>query len=60
MSEIVNLRQVRKQARRDSERREAEENAARHGLTKGERRRQEAERARGVSHLDQHRREIED
>lgn len=60
MSEIVNLRQARKQARRDAERREAEANAARHGLTKGERRRQEAERARGIAHLDQHRREVED
>lgn len=60
MAEIVNLRKARKQVRRAAERREANENAARHGLTKGERRRLEAERAAGVRHLDQHRRETED
>ncbi|TPE50149.1 DUF4169 family protein [Amaricoccus solimangrovi] len=60
MTEIVNLRQARKQARREAERQAADENAARHGLTKGERRRQEMERARGLAHLDRHRRETED
>ena len=35
-------------------------NAARHGLSKGERRRQEAERAKASAHLDGHRRETED
>lgn len=60
MAEITNLRQARKKARREADRQAADANAARHGLTKGERRRQEAERARDGAHLDGHRREIED
>ena len=60
MAEIVNLRRARKQARRAADRQEADENAARHGLTRGERRRQEAERVREITHLDHHRRETED
>ena len=60
MAEIVNLRRARKQAGRDADRRHADENAARHGLTKGEKRRQETERAQGDAHLDRHKREIED
>lgn len=60
MAEIVNLRRARKQAGRDADRQAADENAARHGLTKGEKRRQEAERAQGAAHLDRHRRETED
>jgi hypothetical protein len=61
MAEIVNLRQIRKQTRRETERQSADENAARHGLSKGERRRQEAERAKGAAHLDGHKRDgIED
>ena len=58
--EIVNLRQARKRAAREAARREADANAARHGLSKGERRRQEAERAKASAHLDGHRRETED
>ena len=60
MAEIVNLRQVRKQSQRAAKARAGDENAARHGLSKGERRRQEAERARDDAHLDGHRRETED
>ncbi len=60
MADIVNLRQARKQAKRAAERQEADENAARHGLTRGEKRRQEAERAKDIAHLDRHRRETED
>ena len=60
MAEIVNLRQVRKRSQRAAEARAGDENAARHGLSKGERRRQEAERAKGDAHLDGHRRETEE
>lgn len=60
MADPVNLREARKRAKRAAKRREADENAARHGLTKGERRRQEAERAGAIAHLDRHRRETED
>lgn len=60
MTGIVNLRTARKQKAREAARREAETQAAKHGLSKGERRRQEVERARAEAHLDQHRRETED
>lgn len=60
MTEIVNLRTIRKQKAREAARREADAQAAKHGLTKGERRRQEDERARAEAHLDRHRRETED
>lgn len=60
MSDIVNLRTARKQKARATARREADAKAAKHGLTKGERRRQEAERLAAEAHLDRHRRETED
>lgn len=57
MAEIVNLRRARKAATRAARAREADGNAARHGLTPAERRRQEAEAARAAATLDAHRRE---
>ncbi|MER2509558.1 DUF4169 family protein [Amaricoccus sp.] len=60
MSEVVSLRQARKRAERATARREADANAAKHGLSKGERRRQKAEREKAGAHLDGHRRETED
>lgn len=60
MSEVVNLRLARKRAERDAARRAGDENAARHGLTRVERRRQEAERTAAGTHLDRHKRDTED
>ncbi len=60
MSDIVNLRQARKKAERAAARRAGDENAARHGLSKAERRKLAAEREKADAHLDRHKRETED
>ena len=59
MAEIVNLRTRRKQAARDAARQAGTEAAARHGLTRAERTRQQAEAEAAARHLDGHRREGE-
>lgn len=60
MSEVINLREARKRAERDAARRAGDVNAAKHGVSKLERRRLEAERAKASAHLDGHKRDTED
>lgn len=60
MSEVVNLRVARKRAERRAARHAGDVNAAKHGLSKSERRRLEAERDQAAAHLDNHKRDIED
>jgi hypothetical protein len=57
MAEVVNLRTIRKQRTRASERTVAAEHAALQGQGKAERQRREAEAARAEAHLDGHLRE---
>jgi hypothetical protein len=54
-ADIVNLRRVRKAARRNKAELEAAENRAAFGQSAAERERLQAQRERGVRHLDQHR-----
>lgn len=56
---VVNLRAARKAKARDEKRAQGDANAARHGRTKAERARQEAEAAQARQRLDAHRREGE-
>lgn len=60
MSGVSNLRAARKHAKRAAAKRQADENAARHGQSKAEKRRLTAEQTRTEAHLDGHRREGED
>lgn len=60
MSGVVNLREARKRAKRAADKAEADANAVKYGLSKGEKRRIEADKAAHVRHLDRHRREFED
>lgn len=57
MSEIVNLRTARKRAARAADRATADENAARHGTTRAERRKAAAEAEKAEHHLDGHKRD---
>lgn len=57
MAEIVNLRQKRKEAARVAARKQADENAARHGLTKAERDLQKARAEKSARDLDGKKRE---
>ncbi len=57
MSGVVNLRTLRKQAAREAGRVKAGEAAVRHGESRIERERREAEAAKARAHLDGHRRE---
>jgi hypothetical protein len=57
MSKIANLRSARKHRARAEKRAAADANAARHGETRAERQRQEAEAAIAARRLDEHRRE---
>ena len=57
MTQVVNLRQARKRRERAEARKAADENAARHGLAKAERARQEAEAKAARRKLDGHERE---
>jgi len=54
MSRIINLRATRKQAARDSKRRAASENAARHGRSKRDRTLDEARATKAGRDLDGH------
>jgi hypothetical protein len=56
MGQIVNLRQARKRKARDVATREAEANRVRHGRTKAERQRDDAQRKAETAFLDGHRR----
>lgn len=53
----VILRQARKRAAREADRRAAEANALHHGLSRAQRTEAEAEAVRARVHLDGHRRE---
>lgn len=57
MSNVINLRTIRKQAARDAKRRVADESAARHGRTRTERDTQQAAADKARAHLDAHKRE---
>lgn len=57
MAEIVNLRQKRKEAARKEARQKADENAAKHGLTRAERDLQKARAEQARAKLDGHERE---
>jgi hypothetical protein len=57
MAKIVNLRTHRKQSARDTARRDADANAARHGRTKAERARDQHDQDRLKAHLDAHQRD---
>ncbi|RHZ92964.1 DUF4169 family protein [Cereibacter sphaeroides] len=59
MAEIVNLRAKRKAAERDARRRKGDENAAKHGRTKAERRLEETWAEKARAHLEDHRRETD-
>lgn len=53
-AEIINLRQVRKQRQKDQKEAEAEENRARHGLTKAEKSRQQQDADKLARDIDGH------
>ncbi|MGM0586448.1 MAG: DUF4169 family protein [Pseudomonadota bacterium] len=55
MGQVVNLRRARKRRTRDETRREGDENAARHGRTKGDRAREAAERESEARRHEGHR-----
>lgn len=57
MAEIVNLRAKRKEQARTAARKQADENAAKHGLTKAERDLQKARADQARTKLDGHERE---
>lgn len=57
MVEIVNLRQVKKQAARKAARAKGDENAAKFGQSKTERGLQQSKAAKAARDLDGHRRE---
>ena len=59
MAEIVNLRQVKKQAARKAARIVADANAAKHGRTKAERDLEKARAEKTARALDGHKRETE-
>ncbi len=56
MTDIINLRTARKQAARDKQRGQANENAARHARSKASRALEKAEAAKARAHLDAHKR----
>ncbi|MBB1490053.1 MULTISPECIES: DUF4169 family protein [unclassified Paracoccus (in: a-proteobacteria)] len=57
MTQIINLSRARKDKARADKRRQGDANAARHGRTKAERLRDEAEAERAALSLDRHRRD---
>lgn len=57
MAEVINLRQVKKQAARKAARAKGDENAAKFGLTKAERTLQKAQAEKSARKLDGHRRD---
>ena len=54
---VVNLSRARKSRARDDKRRQADENAAKHGRSKAERLVEAADAARAKAHLDGHERD---
>lgn len=60
MTQIINLNRVRKDKARADKRRQGDVNAARHGRSKAERLRDEAQADRSRRILDQHRRDGDD
>lgn len=60
MAEIVNLRAKRKEAARKAARKQADENAAKHGLTKAEKTLQQTRADQARTKLDGHEREPRD
>lgn len=60
MAKLVNLRQARKAAAREAERRKGDENAARHGQSKAERALAAAQAEKLARALDAHRLEGRD
>ncbi len=57
MAEIVNLRAKRKEVARSAARKQADENAAKHGLTKAEKTLQKARADQARETLDAHKRD---
>lgn len=57
MTQIVNLRQIRKSAERAAKRAQADANAAKYGRTKTERDLQQSQSAKAHAHLDGHKRD---
>lgn len=57
MAEIVNLRAKRKEAARKDARKQADENAAKHGLTRAEKALQKARADQARDTLDGHKRD---
>lgn len=60
MGNIVNLRSVRKRRMREDDARRAEENRARHGRTKADKKRDQVEADRLLAHVEAHKRDPED
>lgn len=54
MTEVINLRQKRKEKDRAEKDKQAAANRAKHGRTKEQRLKQEAEKARNTRHVDGH------
>ncbi|MDF3605395.1 DUF4169 family protein [Paracoccus sp. DMF-8] len=54
MSNVINLRQARKSAARNSARRQGDENAAKFGRSKAQRQAEDQAVARARAHLDAH------
>ena len=59
MAEVINLRQVKKQAARKAARSNAGANTAKHGRTKAERELEKARAEKAAKALDGHKRETE-
>lgn len=57
MSQIINLRTARKQAKRDEKRKTATAQAAKHGRSAGEKRLEKTQAEQARAHLDGHKRE---
>ncbi len=58
MSEIINLRQKRKQSERDGKRKAADQNAALYGRTKAEKTLQQAQAVKAARALDGHKHDV--
>ena len=57
MSTVTNLNRFRKQKARDDKRRKGDENAARHGLSKGQKDLSKAQNEKAERDLDGHKKE---
>lgn len=58
MSKIINLRQKRKQLSRDETRKQADQNAARHGIPKAQKDLRKAQGLKAARVLDGHKRDV--